>query len=107
MATESERGLRDIRICCGSDGCGHAPMRTIYTSSGIASLALDSSGQIYALTQDGIDVFASSASGNAAPVWQIFVTAEPEGVSAKPTGEPLLLAYLKLQPNHPSTALGA
>lgn len=31
----------------------------------------------------------------------VFVTAEPEGGSVKPSGKPLLLAYLKLQPNHP------
>ena len=31
----------------------------------------------------------------------VFVTAEPQGGSAKPTGKPLLLAYLQAQPNHP------
>jgi hypothetical protein len=31
----------------------------------------------------------------------VFVTAEPEGGSAKPTGKPLLMAYLQVQPNHP------
>jgi hypothetical protein len=31
----------------------------------------------------------------------VFVTAEPQGGSAKPTGKPLLLAYLQVQPNHP------
>jgi hypothetical protein len=31
----------------------------------------------------------------------VFVTAEPQGGSAKPTGKPLLLAYLQMQPNHP------
>ncbi|MEG9437804.1 hypothetical protein JAO29_16775 [Edaphobacter sp. HDX4] len=31
----------------------------------------------------------------------VFVTAEPRGGSAKPTGKPLLLAYLQMQPNHP------
>ena len=31
----------------------------------------------------------------------VFVTAEPPGGSAKPTGKPLLLAYLQVQPNHP------
>lgn len=31
----------------------------------------------------------------------VFVTAEPEGGSSKPTGKPLLLAYLQVQPNHP------
>ena len=31
----------------------------------------------------------------------VFVTAEPRGGSAKPTGKPLLLAYLQVQPNHP------
>jgi predicted nucleic acid-binding Zn-ribbon protein len=32
---------------------------------------------------------------------KVFVTAEPQGGSAKPTGKPLLLAYLQIQPNHP------
>jgi hypothetical protein len=31
----------------------------------------------------------------------VFVTAEPPGGSSKPTGKPLLLAYLQVQPNHP------
>jgi hypothetical protein len=31
----------------------------------------------------------------------VFVTAEPQGGSAKPTGKPLLLAYLQMQANHP------
>jgi hypothetical protein len=31
----------------------------------------------------------------------VFVTAEPQGGSTKPTGKPLLLAYLQMQPNHP------
>jgi hypothetical protein len=31
----------------------------------------------------------------------VFVTVEPEGGSAKPTGKPLLFTYLKLDPNHP------
>ena len=31
----------------------------------------------------------------------VFVTAEPQGGSAKPTGKPLLFAYLQAQPNHP------
>ena len=31
----------------------------------------------------------------------VFVTAEPQGGSAKPTGKPLLMAYLQIQPNHP------
>ena len=31
----------------------------------------------------------------------VFVTAEPQGGSPKPTGKPLLLAYLQTQPNHP------
>jgi hypothetical protein len=31
----------------------------------------------------------------------IFITAEPEGGSAKPTGKPLLFTYLRLEPNHP------
>jgi hypothetical protein len=46
-------------------------VRTIYTSTGIASLAVDSAGQIYALTQDGIEVFAANASGNATPTRQL------------------------------------
>jgi hypothetical protein len=32
---------------------------------------------------------------------KVFVTAEPQGGSSKPTGKPLLLAYLQMQPNHP------
>ena len=31
----------------------------------------------------------------------VFVTAEPQGGSPKPTGKPLLMAYLQVQPNHP------
>jgi hypothetical protein len=31
----------------------------------------------------------------------VFVTAEPEGGSAKPSGKPLLFTYLRLDPNHP------
>ena len=31
----------------------------------------------------------------------VFVTAEPQGGSAKPTGKPLLMAYLQMQSNHP------
>ena len=31
----------------------------------------------------------------------VFVTAEPQGGSQKPTSKPLLLAYLQIQPNHP------
>lgn len=31
----------------------------------------------------------------------VFVTAEPQGGSTQPTGKPLLLAYLQVQPNHP------
>lgn len=32
---------------------------------------------------------------------KIFVTAEPQAGSAKPTGKPLLMAYLQMKPNHP------
>ena len=31
----------------------------------------------------------------------VFVTVEPKGGSKKPTGKPLLFAYLKVEPNHP------
>jgi len=31
----------------------------------------------------------------------VFVTVEPPGGSAKPTGHKLLYAYLKANPNHP------
>jgi hypothetical protein len=31
----------------------------------------------------------------------VFVTAEPPGGSNRPTGKPLLRAYLQIQPNHP------
>jgi len=31
----------------------------------------------------------------------VFVTVEPNGGSTKPSGKPLLFAYLKIQPNHP------
>jgi len=31
----------------------------------------------------------------------VFVTIEPHGESAKPTGKPLLFTYLRLSPNHP------
>jgi hypothetical protein len=32
---------------------------------------------------------------------EVFVTVEPEGGSAKPSGKPLLFTYLRLDPNHP------
>ncbi|WP_263415250.1 anti-sigma factor domain-containing protein [Terriglobus albidus] len=32
---------------------------------------------------------------------KVFVTAEPQGGSPRPTGKPLLMAYLQMQPNHP------
>ena len=31
----------------------------------------------------------------------VFVTVEPKGGSARPTGKPLLFTYLRLEPNHP------
>jgi hypothetical protein len=31
----------------------------------------------------------------------VFVTVEPHGGSHKPSGKPLLFAYLKTDPNHP------
>lgn len=31
----------------------------------------------------------------------VFITAEPEGGSSKPSGKPLLFTYLRLDPNHP------
>jgi hypothetical protein len=31
----------------------------------------------------------------------VFVTVEPRGGSPKPSGKPLLFAYLKVEPNHP------
>lgn len=31
----------------------------------------------------------------------VFITVEPKGGSEKPTGKPLLTAYLRLEPNHP------
>jgi hypothetical protein len=31
----------------------------------------------------------------------VFVTVEPKGGSAKPSGKPLLFTYLRLDPNHP------
>jgi hypothetical protein len=31
----------------------------------------------------------------------VFVTVEPSGGSSKPSGKPLLFAYLKIDPNHP------
>jgi len=31
----------------------------------------------------------------------VFVTVEPAGGSRKPSGKPLLFAYLKVDPNHP------
>jgi vacuolar-type H+-ATPase subunit I/STV1 len=32
---------------------------------------------------------------------RVFVTVEPQGGSAKPTGKQILMAYLRVQPNHP------
>jgi hypothetical protein len=31
----------------------------------------------------------------------VFITVEPKGGSAKPTGKPILFTYLRLEPNHP------
>ena len=31
----------------------------------------------------------------------VFITVEPEGGSTKPSGKPLLFAYLRIDPNHP------
>ena len=31
----------------------------------------------------------------------VFVTVEPHGGSEKPSGKPLLFAYLRVDPNHP------
>lgn len=31
----------------------------------------------------------------------VFVTIEPTGGSRKPSGKPVLFAYLKVEPNHP------
>jgi anti-sigma-K factor RskA len=31
----------------------------------------------------------------------VFVTVEPRGGSERPTGKPLLFAYLRVNPNHP------
>jgi hypothetical protein len=31
----------------------------------------------------------------------VFVTVEPNGESAKPSGKPLLFTYLRMTPNHP------
>jgi hypothetical protein len=31
----------------------------------------------------------------------VFVTVEPKGGSSKPSGKPLLYAYLQIAPNHP------
>jgi hypothetical protein len=36
-----------------------------------------------------------------AQIEAVFVTVEPEGGSAKPSGKPLLFTYLRLDPNHP------
>jgi hypothetical protein len=36
-----------------------------------------------------------------AEIDSVFVTVEPPGGSAKPTGHKLLYAYLKANPNHP------
>jgi hypothetical protein len=31
----------------------------------------------------------------------VFVTVEPNGGSQRPSGKPLLFAYLRIHPNHP------
>ena len=36
-----------------------------------------------------------------APIDAVFVTVEPHGGSDKPSGKPLLFAYLRVNPNHP------
>ena len=52
------------------------PVRSITNfSSYVVSLAVDSTGEIYAITGDTISVFAANATGNAVPVRQIVGTA--------------------------------
>ena len=36
-----------------------------------------------------------------AQIDEIFVTVEPDGGSSRPSGKPLLFAYLRIDPNHP------
>jgi DNA repair exonuclease SbcCD ATPase subunit len=46
-------------------------------------------------------VLKSNDSATLAQLDAVFVTVEPNGESAKPTGKPLLFTYLRLTPNHP------
>lgn len=46
-------------------------------------------------------VLKSNDSATLSKLDAVFVTVEPHGESAKPTGKPLLFTYLKLPPNHP------
>jgi Anti-sigma-K factor rskA/Putative zinc-finger len=46
-------------------------------------------------------VLKSSDAATLAQLDAVFVTVEPPGGSAKPTGKPLLFTYLRLNPNHP------
>jgi len=56
-----------FEYAAGATGAA-TPMRTIDIPVGVVSLAVDETGQIYALTQDGIYVFAANSSGNATPI---------------------------------------
>jgi hypothetical protein len=46
-------------------------------------------------------VLKSNDSATLSKLDAVFVTVEPHGESARPTGKPLLFTYLKLPPNHP------
>jgi hypothetical protein len=46
-------------------------------------------------------ILKSNDSATLSKLDAVFVTVEPHGESAKPTGKPLLFTYLKLPPNHP------
>jgi len=59
---------------------------------------------VFLFIQRRCGIFDSSKSSARSWIIQIdavFVTVEPNGGSHKPSGKPLLFAYLKVDPNHP------
>jgi hypothetical protein len=55
--------------------------------------------------QDDIDkqrwILKSDDAKTLSQIDSVFVTVEPNGVSAKPSRKPLLFTYLRMTPNHP------
>src|SRR5581483_883887 len=70
---------------CGPDFQGALPLGIFYLDSG--------SNRRWVLKFDDPEAIAR--------IDAVFVTVEPRGGSRKPSGKPLLFAYLKVGPNHP------